>query len=208
VAFRIAEHFHVAAPVDVVWAYLIDPRRVVQCLPGAELTDARDDHTFAGKVKIKVGPVVASYSGTATLTEVNEADHLVRITAEGKEGGGTGSARMRMTSHVSAADAGGSDVQVEAELDVAGKIVQFGRGMIETVNQQLFSQFTACVRQTLETGDAAAAASTAPEASALPAASSPASAPALPHTAQPVRVLPLLLSALWSSLLRLFRRKS
>jgi carbon monoxide dehydrogenase subunit G len=196
VAFRIAQQFHVAAPVDVVWAYLIDPRRVVQCLPGAELTDARDDHTFAGKVKIKVGPVVASYSGTATLSEVNEADHVVRISADGKEGGGTGSARMRMTSHVTAADTGGSDVQVDAELDVAGKIVQFGRGMIETVNQQLFSQFTACVRQTLEMGDAA------------PAASSPASTPAPPHTAQPVRVLPLLLSALWSSLLRLFGRKS
>lgn len=203
-ALRIEELFHVAAPVDTVWRYLIDPSRVVQCLPGAELTEAQGDRTFLGRVKLKVGPVVASYNGKATLTEVNEADHLVRITAEGKESGGAGSARMTMTSRVTATAAGGSDVHVEAELDVAGKIVQFGRGMIETVNKQLFRQFTECVKQTLEVAEAPpeATPSGANAAAPLPAAS--VAGPRSAQPTQPVRLIPLLLHAIWVSILRMF----
>src|SRR5919199_6442927 len=120
-AFKIEESFHVDAPVERVWRYLIDPRQVVECLPGAELTEAQDDRIFLGKVKVKVGPVVAGYNGKAQLTEVNEQEHRVRIVAEGRESAGSGSAKMTMTSLVAASPAGGCDVRVEAELDVAGE---------------------------------------------------------------------------------------
>jgi carbon monoxide dehydrogenase subunit G len=36
-AIRVEERFVVQAPVEHVWEYLVDPRRVVTCLPGAEL---------------------------------------------------------------------------------------------------------------------------------------------------------------------------
>ncbi|HEU4641572.1 MAG TPA: SRPBCC family protein [Gemmatimonadaceae bacterium] len=230
-AFRIEETFTVQAPPDRVWRYLIDPRQVVECLPGAELTEARDDRTFAGRVKVKVGPVVAAYAGTARLDEVDEDARRVRLTAEGRESGGAGSAKMTMTSTVAPRGDGGSEVRVEAQLEIAGRIVQFGRGMIDTVNKQLFGQFTACVRarfaQPAE-GQPAAPLATAPPTTAegggppppsLSAAGSAAppllgsDAPAAPlapaaHVARPVRVIPLLLHALWERLLALFRRRA
>ena len=151
-AFKIEEQFQVRAPVDRVWRYLTDPRQVVHCLPGAELTEEQGDRTYLGRVKVKVGPVTAAYSGRAQMTEVNDAERVVRITAEGKESGGAGSAKMRMASFVTAAPGGAAaaEVRVEAEVDVAGKIVQFGRGMIEAVSKQLFAQFAACVKRQLE----------------------------------------------------------
>lgn len=196
--FTIAESFHVQAEPDAVWRYLIDPARVVQCLPGAELTEAKDERTFLGKVKIKVGPVVAAYGGTATLMEVDVAQRLVRLVAEGQESGGAGSARMTMTSQVAAAAGGGADVTVHADLDVAGKIVQFGRGMIDTVNKQLFRQFTECMRQTLEqSAEPALAPALAPADATRVAAAPPA--------ARPLPIIPLVLRAIWSSIVRLFR---
>lgn len=195
-AFRIQETFHVDAPVDAVWRYLIDPRQVVECLPGAELTEAQSDTVYLGKVKVKVGPVTAAYNGKATLLEVDGTQHQVRLAAEGRETGGAGSARMTMTSKVAAADAGGCDVQVEAELDVAGKIVQFGRGMIDSVNKQLFSQFTECVRARLEARAGAAAG--APDTTAA------ADQTRVPHKGEPVKVLPLLWHAFVEWLKRLF----
>jgi uncharacterized protein len=150
VSLRIEETFQLQAPTDRVWAYLTDPRQVVTCLPGAELTSVQDESTFLGKVKVKVGPVTAAYSGKVVITERDEATRVVRIVGEGRESAGTGSAKMTMTSTLVALPSGGTEVRVTADVDIVGKIVQFGRGMIESVNKQLFKQFTACVRATLE----------------------------------------------------------
>ena len=215
-AFKIEESFHIDAPVDRVWHYLIDPRQVVECLPGAELTEAQDDQTFLGKVKVKVGPVVAGYNGKAQLTEVNEREHRVQIVAEGRESAGAGSAKMTMTSLVAASPAGGCDVKVEAELDVAGKIVQFGRGMIETVNKQLFRQFTDCAKARLEVAEQPAATVVPPAApadatrvagaSSASAGFAPSSRPTAAQAKAPVRVLPLIFQALGATLGRSLKR--
>lgn len=186
---RIEERFAVRAPAAAVWAYLIDPRRVVGCLPGAELAEVVDERTFLGNVKIRVGPVTVTYRGKVNLVEVDEARRTVRMTGEGRETAGAGSARMSMESRLSELPGGETEVVVVSEVDVVGRLVQLGRGMIEQVSHQLFQQFSACVRTTLEAEAAGAAA--------------PGGAPA---AARPVRIVPLLLSAMWAALRSLLRR--
>jgi carbon monoxide dehydrogenase subunit G len=222
-AFGIKETFRVQAPVDRVWRYLVDPRQVVNCLPGAELTADEGERVYTGKVKVKVGPVTAAYAGRARLTEVNDAEHVVRMDAEGRESGGAGSAKLRMTSRVAAHPEGGSEIRVEAEVDVAGKIVQFGRGMIEAVSRQLFKEFVSCVRATLEaSAPTATPTAQAPERQAT-SPGQPQTAPATradntrvaqlasATTAKPVAVVPLVIRAIWATLsgwvARLFGRR-
>jgi uncharacterized protein len=149
-SLKIEERFQVRAPIDRVWHYLIDPQQVVNCLPGAELTEVQDERTYLGRVKVKVGPVTAGYFGKATILEQDAAERVVRIQAEGRENQGSGSAKMTMTSRMTTLTDGATEVHVSADVDVVGKIVQFGRGMIESVNKQLFRQFTDCVRAHLE----------------------------------------------------------
>lgn len=212
---RIEERFEVRAPVDRVWRYLTDPRQVVGCLPGAELTDARDDGSFTGRVRVKVGPIVAGYTGRAEFTEVDEQERVVRLSAEGRESGGTGSARMRMTSRVTALATGATEVRVDAEVDIAGKIVQFGRGMIDTVSKQLFRQFADCARARLEL-DADATVpvrtDTAAVAAPLPVAEAHAAHPPASRAGEPVRILPLLLGAFRGTVVaswrKIFRRRA
>ncbi len=155
---RIEERFVVRASPEAVWSYLVDPRRVVGCLPGAELTEVTGERTFHGNVKVTVGPVSVSYQGQVELAEIDEAGRRVRMIGEGRERGGAGSARMTMESSVAALADGVSEVTVVADLDVVGRLVQLGRGMIEQVSHQLFLQFSECVRATLEGGPAGAAA--------------------------------------------------
>ncbi|MGQ0713159.1 MAG: SRPBCC family protein [Gemmatimonadaceae bacterium] len=189
-AFRIEETFQVDAPLPVVWSYLIDPRQVARCIPGAELTGSEGARTFLGTLKVKVGPVTAGYAGRALLTEVDEQARQVRMTGEGRESAGAGSAKLAMTSRLSPLSDGRTQVRVEADIDVAGKAVQFGRGMIEQVSRQLFRQFAECVRREMagRTAGTAAAATT----------------PAVP--AKPVRVVLLLLRSLWTAILSVARR--
>lgn len=149
-AITIVETFTIQAPAERVWQYLTDPRLVVGCLPGAELTQVQDENTFLGKVKLKVGPVTVSYNGQARFTEKSDDARRVKIVAEGRETGGTGSAKMTMTSEVATLSDDTSSVRVEAVIDVVGKIIQFGRGMVESVSRQLFRQFADCIRSELQ----------------------------------------------------------
>jgi len=192
--FKIEERFEVQAPVHRVWEYLIDPARVVVCIPGAELLESQDDLTFLGAVKVKVGPVTMSYKGTIKFTEIDEQAHQARLVGEGREAGGGGSAKVTMLSRVTPLSSGGSEVVVNAEVDLVGKIVQFGRGMIEEVSRQLFRQFSACVKQRLEVPD-----------DPQPAEKAPAGEAAPPETT-PVSAAPLALRALWAMIVRSFLR--
>lgn len=155
-AITVDESFEVAAPPERVWAYLTDPARVVTCLPGAELLEVVDERTFTGRVKIKVGPVTASFRGRATFDEIDAAARRVRMSGKGQETAGAGSATMTMTSEVAAVGSASSRVRVSAQVEVVGRLMQFGRGMMEEVSRQVFSQFAGCVRATLETEAAAA----------------------------------------------------
>jgi carbon monoxide dehydrogenase subunit G len=194
-AIRVEETFRVQAPVERVWAYLIDPRRVVDCLPGAELLDEGADRTYTGRVKQKLGPVSATFKGKAQLVEVDEASRRMRMSASGTDAAGNGSAKMTMTGQLTPRD-GATEVHVVAEIDLVGKLMQFGRGMVGEVSRELVKQFAACMQQTLA-ADAPAASDAAARASAK---SSPAAA-----MRSETSMLPILFRALMRTAGRLFR---
>ena len=100
-------------------------------------------------------------------------------------------------STVTPLDGGGCEVLVNADIDLVGKIVQFGRGMIEEVSRQMFRQFSTCVRQQLEVADE-------PQPLNQPA-DQPVAQPAPPEP-QPVSAAPLAFRALWAIIARFFRR--
>jgi carbon monoxide dehydrogenase subunit G len=196
-SIRIEEVFEIQAHPDRVWAYLTDPRQVVQCLPGAELTSVQDDVTFLGRVKVKVGPIVAAYAGKVILTERDDANRVVRMTGEGRESGGSGSAKLTMTSTLVGLANGATEVRVSAEVDIVGRMAQFGRGMIENVNKQMFKQFTDCVRSTLAQPvepEPSPSVEIAPRAVSPAASAPPAVSPQV--SVQPVGLIPVLLRAL------------
>jgi carbon monoxide dehydrogenase subunit G len=202
VAFKIEEAFEVQAPVERVWDYLIDPVKVAVCLPGAELLESRDDGSYLGAVKVKVGPVAMAYKGVVKFTELDEQARVVRMVGEGREAGGAGSAKMTMSSKVTPLPSGGSRVTVEAEVDLVGKIVQFGRGMIEEVSRQLFRQFATCAKQHLE-GEQGHEAKQSSEATRHDEAGGEAKTGDESHAkTKPVSAIPLALRAMWAIVVR------
>jgi len=186
---HVEERFTVHAAPDAVWALLIDPTRVVTCLPGAALTKVVDATTFDGAVKVKVGPVTVGYQGRIRMLEVDRPGLRVRMAGEGRESGGAGSARMGMESTLTPLPGGLTEVVVVSDVDVVGRLVQLGRGMIEQVSHQIFLQFAERVQATLE-AEAATAAGQVPAAS--------------PPRPEAVAAVPLLFRALWAWLRKLF----
>ncbi|MDQ6921625.1 MAG: SRPBCC family protein [Candidatus Dormibacteraeota bacterium] len=150
---QIQNEFEVAAPPERVYAFLLDVNRIVNCMPGAELSEVVDPNTFNGKVKIKVGPITVSYKGTARISERDEAAHRATLQAEGRETTGPGSARATAVMTVEPADSG-SRVRLATDFNVAGRVANFGRGVMEDVSRRLVNQMAACIKSNLEAAEA------------------------------------------------------
>lgn len=150
-SLTITETFRLDAPPERVWRYLLDPERVVLCLPGASLDEVVDEGTYEGSVRVSLGPVTVTYRGRMVFEEVDDEARRVRMEGKGRESTGSGSATMSMVGTVAATGDGGSEVTVESDVRVSGKIVRFGRGMIERVSREIFNDFAACMAETLET---------------------------------------------------------
>ena len=164
-SLKITETFRLDASPERVWRWLLDPERVVVCLPGASLDEVVDERTYRGSVRVSVGPVTVTYEGRMVFEEVDEEARRVRMEGKGRESKGSGSATVSMVGTVAATDDGGSEVTVESDVRVSGKIVRFGRGMIERVSHEIFKDFSACMaeRVTEEEGEGAGAAAADPE---------------------------------------------
>ena len=186
-AIKIEEKFQVPVSVDVVWRFMMDPEQVVTCIPGATLDEVVDDRTFLGTVKVKVGAVSANYKGRVQLTEVDEAGRSILMAAEGRETGG-GMAKGTLSSRLRALEGGGTEIETNATIDLTGRIMQVGRGMIQGVSKQLFQQFVASTKQRLE----------APPAGGEAVAAVPAQ--------NEIRLLPALFRAMREAIARFFRR--
>jgi carbon monoxide dehydrogenase subunit G len=194
VAFEIRETFQVQAPIDTVWKFVMDPQQVVTCMPGAALDQVVDAQTFLGTVKVKVGAITATYKGRVQFTQIDHQGHNMQMLAEGRETGG-GMAKGTMSAHLRALSTGQTEVVVEASVDLTGRLMQVGRGMIQGVARLLFQQFAKSLQQRLET----------PQAPTSPGVALPGGMAAVPE-AQPIRIVPILLQTLWSAIKGFFRR--
>ena len=150
-AIRLHERFVIGAPVESVWRFMIDPRCVVDCVPGGELAGVMDDRNFRGRVRVVVGPLTLAYGGRIRLAELDPRLHRVRIIGFARETGGDDSARLTLDSWLTPLAGGRTEVVAEARVDVAGRIVELGGGFLGQLAQLVFRDFAGEVRARLET---------------------------------------------------------
>ncbi len=144
---ELSHRFTVPIGVEETWAHFNDIASVAECFPGAQVTEA-DEESFAGSVKVKLGPIALQYNGSGTFVEKDPAAHRFVVDAKGKDKRGNGTAGAKVTVSMSDA-AGATDVSVETDLAVTGKPAQFGRGVMQDVSDKLLGQFVACLEQRL-----------------------------------------------------------
>ena len=144
---KINNEFTVDAPIDRAWALLTDVEAIAPCMPGAQLTGTASTpagESYEGKVKVKMGPVVAEYKGTAVFIEKDDEKYRGVIDAKGRDSRGAGTASAVITMQLRS-DGASTTVDIDTELKISGKIAQFGAGMIQEVSQKLLGQFVSCL---------------------------------------------------------------
>jgi carbon monoxide dehydrogenase subunit G len=144
---RIDNEFSVGVPVERAWQALTDLEALAPCMPGAELTGV-DGDIHRGKVRVKVGPMVSQFAGTARFVERDESAHHAVISAAGKDMRGGGNASATVDARLRGQGAG-TVVTVSTDLNISGRLAQFGSGMIKEISEKLFAQFVANVETQL-----------------------------------------------------------
>jgi carbon monoxide dehydrogenase subunit G len=148
-------NFTVDLPIAQTWAVFTDLPRIAPCFPGAELTDV-DGEVYQGQMRVKVGPISAQYAGKATFVERDPAIHRAVISAHGRDSKGQGTAAATITAQLK--DEGArTEVDVEVDLAITGKVAQFGRGALGDVSEQLLGVFLERLEEQLRSGDTGAA---------------------------------------------------
>ncbi len=205
---ELTESFTVPAAVDRLWGLLTDVERVAPCVPGFTLNESSHPD-YRGLMKIKVGAITVQYDATITFVERDDAAKRVVLAVRGKELRGAGSVDATVTAQLSAEGTQTTATMV-TDVQVTGKIAQFGRGIISDVSSRMTEQFVGRLNQLLEESDSAAPAGS-PSASERTAAPDEAPLDLVSVAAIPVlkRILPLAaLLALVVAAVTLFRRRS
>lgn len=180
--------FTVATPIDEMWPILCDIERIAPCMPGAQLTDVDGDE-YRGLVKIKVGPITATFKGTATMTERDDDAHRAVLKASGKDTGGKGNANATITASAAATDEGGTEVTITTDLSITGKVAQFGRSAMSDISTKLLGQFVSCLEADVLAAPAPAAEEEVVDVTDDAPAAEPPPAPAPPKEPEPIDLL-------------------
>lgn len=153
---KLENDFTIQVPIDTAWAALNNPETVAPCFPGATLTSYEGD-SFAGTVKVKLGPIAMTYKGKGTYVSRDDAAHEVVIEANGRDSRGNGTANATVTASMVAEAADRTAVSMITDMTITGKPAQFGRGVIADVANKIIGQFAACVARKLGPAEEAAA---------------------------------------------------
>ncbi len=148
---EIKNAFTIDAPYREVWDALLDVERVAPCMPGAQIEERLDSTAYQGRFKIKVGPVTAAYRGRIEIAERDDERGVVVMKGAGNDAGGAGTANATITSTVRDQGDDRTEVVMVTELDVTGRVAQFGgRGsMMQSIADRMVNQFADRLRQDL-----------------------------------------------------------
>jgi hypothetical protein len=138
---RLTNEFDVGVPPAHTWETLLDVPRVARALPGASIDDAAGAGAWRGTMKVKLGPVITEYAGTARVQDVDEDDRVASYRVEGREARGQGTAAATITTRLQPHADGGTHVVVETDLQVTGRQAQLGRNLMEDVAGAILAEF-------------------------------------------------------------------
>src|SRR5689334_551001 len=149
---RFENEIEVAQPPKELFAFLTDVERVAPCLPGASI-DGREGDDYTGSMKVKVGPITGTYKGKMRFLEQAEDALRAVMSARAAEVNGQGDAEAKITTQIEEAGEDVSRIVMETDLQMRGRVAQFGRGAMEKISQRMFDEFARNLEREMSGGD-------------------------------------------------------
>ncbi len=136
-AVELEHQFSTAKPLDESYATILDLERVVPCVEGGSVLEATGPDSVKAEIKIKMGAMSMTFTGTVEIVEQDAATHRVVMRVKSKEAGGQGHANADVTFALS--DGGGT---IHTSAQITGKAASMGEGVMVGVLDALITDFS------------------------------------------------------------------
>ncbi|HXG20846.1 MAG TPA: SRPBCC family protein [Methylomirabilota bacterium] len=136
------EH-HCIIPVarETLWRFLMDVPQMASCVPGVESITVRDDGQYAGRMRVKVGPIRLTLQGVLTIQEQDQRQWraIARAEANDRRVGGGVHLTTRMTLIENGPTA--TELAIQAQARLLGKLGEFGQPVIRKQADAMIAEF-------------------------------------------------------------------
>jgi Uncharacterized conserved protein len=136
-AVELDHSFTTARPIDESYETILDLERVVPCVEGGKVLEATSPESVKAEIKVKMGAMSMTFTGTVDIVEQDPAAHRVVMSVKSREAGGQGHANATVT--IALTDGGGT---IHTNAQITGKAASMGEGVVGGVLDALITNFS------------------------------------------------------------------
>ncbi|MCH2532597.1 MAG: SRPBCC family protein [Dehalococcoidia bacterium] len=133
--------YKVKASTSELWSFITDIPTVGLCIPGATDVSENEDGTYSGTVKVRVGPVALGLAGKLSVDSRDDNNLTITMTGEGADRKVPGNVRVKISMSVQSPGDGSSELVVNSEANIMGKLGEFGQGIIKRKADGIMKDF-------------------------------------------------------------------
>jgi uncharacterized protein len=135
-AVDLDHQFSTERSIDDSFATILDLDRVIPCVEGATVLEHTGPEAVKAEIKVKMGAMSMTFTGTLEITEQDAAAHTAMLTVKSREAGGQGHANATITFALS--DGAGT---IHTHAQITGKAASMGEGVVAGVLDALVADF-------------------------------------------------------------------
>ena len=139
----------VSASKEVVWAQVMDVAAAARCVPGVASVRPSGKDRYEGTIAVQVGPVRLVLDGNLAITARDEGAGTASVKADAKDSRVGGAIRATMDLAL-AERAGETELRINTDLTVMGRLGEFGQAVIKRKADQLMQDFAECLARRVQ----------------------------------------------------------
>ncbi|HUK41259.1 MAG TPA: SRPBCC family protein [Candidatus Acidoferrales bacterium] len=146
---KFSQSAQIPVPREPLWEFLMDVPKVAQSLPGVESVSKIDDTTYEGALKVRVGPIALNLLGKIIVEEQDKENWRAALRAEANDRRAAGAVKGKTTMMLKALDPGQTELVVETDVNILGKIGEFGQPIIRKKADTMLKEFVENIKKQL-----------------------------------------------------------
>jgi carbon monoxide dehydrogenase subunit G len=131
------------APRDRVWAFMLDPEVLRQCLPGCERLDLVGPDEYTATMKIGIAMIRGTFEGRVKISDKQEPErYTMSVEGSGPQGQVSGTGTLELIE-----DGERTTVRYRGDANVRGTLARVGARMVQPAARTIVGQFFGCLEK-------------------------------------------------------------